>query len=391
MAEDRLDAFELGRWGVNVVRTPHHQEEGAFLRAQNAEPQTNKAQKGIGKRFGISAFTADLGDMILALANINLVPAPEAPPDPATGEPQTLGDFGPAALNTMRAKTYLTAATTSVANTTETSISWTAEAWDVGNLHDLATNPTRFTVPTGGDGLYFVEGQVQFAANATGIRSVRIYVNGAIVARNDYPAGTTDGLSFQVTAVLALIAADYVEVKVYQSSGGALNMTGAVETATFATLIRLLSTTTTTLPRCQAVRTTNLSLGNGVATAIALDGETFDTHTMHDNSTNNSRVTVPAAQDGLYHMVGQFAFSAAFIGSWTAELRKNGATSLAKSAGIGGNRAGQDVTGQVSVLATMAATDYVELVITQTATGGGAFSILGGGLNTTNLQVARVG
>jgi hypothetical protein len=386
-----LKAFELGRWGVNVVRTPHHQEECAFLRAQNAEPQTDRAHKGIGKRFGIAAFTDDLGATIMALANINLVPAPEAPPDPDTGELQTLGDFGPSAINTMRAKTYLSAATTAVANTTEVPIAWTAEAFDVGNLHDLSNDPERFTIPTGGDGLYLVIAQAQFAADADGLRSLRIYVNDALVAQQDTPAGSTDGLSFQVHALLSLTATDYVDVRVWHSAGASLDLNGSSETETFCTLMRLLSTTTTTLPRCQAVRTTNQTLGNGVATAIALDGETFDSHAMHDNSSDNSRVTIPAQQGGLYHMVGQFAFAAAFIGAWKADLRKNGTTVLASSAGIGGNRAGQDVTGQVTVLATMDPTDYVELVITQTATGGGSHDVLGGGLNTTNLQVARVG
>ena len=387
----KLEAFALGTVGVNVVRTPLHQDEAAFLRAQNAEPKTNQAGKCIGKRLGIGGFTADLGSEILALFNATLVPAAEAPPDPDTGEPQSLGDFGPAALNTMRAKTYLSAATTSIPNTTETSISWTAEAFDVGNLHDLVTNPSRFTVPTGGDGLYLVNAQAQFAADADGIRSVRIFQNGSLVAQNDIAAGTTAALSFQATALLSLVAGDYVEVKVWHSAGAALDLNGSTETETFCTVMRLLQTTTTTLPRCQATRTANQTLGNGVATAIALDGETFDTHTMHDNAVNNSRITVPAQQGGLYHMVGQFAFAASFVGIWQAELRKNGATSLAKSRGNGANIAAQDVTGQVSVLATMDPTDYVELVITQTATGGGSHDVVGGGLNSTNLQVARVG
>lgn len=388
---DKLERFGLGLEGVNVVRTPHHQDEDAFTRAQNAEPKTNKAGRCIGKRRGIAAFTADLGDSIKAIFNAVLIPSAEAPPDPDTGEPQTLGDFGPAALNTMRAKTYLSAATTAVANTTETSIDWTAEAFDVGNLHDLSTNPSRFTVPTGGDGLYLVLAQAQWASDADGIRSIRIYVNGALVAQNDIPAGTTDALSFQAHALLSLVAADYVEIKVWHSAGASLNLNGSTETETYCEVMRLLATTTTTLPRCQAVRTTNQTLGNGVATAIELDGETFDTHSMHDNAVNNSRITTPAQQGGLYHIVGQFAFAAAFVGTWQVELRKNGATSLAKSRGAGGNLGSQDVTGQISVLATMDATDYVELVITQTATGGGSHDVVGGGLNSTNLQMARVG
>jgi hypothetical protein len=47
-----------------------------------------------------------------------------------------------------------------------------------------------------------------------------------------------------------------------------------------------------------------VSLGNNVVTAIGFDEEEFDTDTFHDNSTNNTRLTIPTT--GKYHIGGNF-------------------------------------------------------------------------------------
>lgn len=387
-----LKVWNLGIGGVNTNKSPLHIADGELRLAQNAETKTNEGAKGLGKRRGIGEFS-NIGTALLALANINLVPAPESPPDPNTGEPQTLDDFGPAALLTMRAKAYLSAATTSVNDSTETTVSFDAESYDVGNLHDTSIDPSRFTVPTGGDGLYLVIGQAKWAADADGIRSARIYKNGtSLQGQHDTAAGTTGFTRHQVLALVSLTAADYVELKVFHSAGAALNLEGSAEDETYLTLMRLLSSVTPTLPRCQALRTSNQSISNGAATAVALDGETFDTHAMHDNSTDNSRITVPANQGGLYAMVGQYAWAAALVGPFRVSIRKNGTTDLCEVRGSGINDATQDATGTLSVLATMDPTDYIELVVTHHVVGGGAHNILGGvALDLTNLQMARVG
>lgn len=387
-----LPVFNLGVAGVNVVRTPHHLEDGMLRLAQNAEPKTDRGRQGIGKRFGIGGFTAALGDQLLALASIALVQSAEAPSDPDSGQPQTNGDLGPAALTAMRTKAYTSSATTSITNNTETAVSFDSEVFDVGALHDPSSNPSRFTVPTGGDGLYVVIGQARWTGNGTGIRSARIYKNGtSLQAQNDAASGTTDFTRLEVAALINLVAGDYVELKVLQTSGGALNLLGTTESDTYLILMRLLSTANTTLPRCQAIRTTNQTITNGSATAIVLDGETFDTATMHDTSSNQSRITIPSGQDGLYAVIGQFAWAPALVGPYRVALRKNGTTELAVVRSSGVNDAAQDATGQCAVLATFVATDYVELVVTHNQVGGGTHDILGGGLNTTNLQVARVG
>lgn len=115
-------------------------------------------------------------------------------------------------------------ATQSIADTTVTAIAWNSESFDVGAMHDTVTNNTRVTVPVGGDGLYLVTGQYGFAANATGYRQMTIRKNGATtVASSLLPAvSATNGVGQNVSTLLTLVAGDYVEVIVVQTSGGPL-------------------------------------------------------------------------------------------------------------------------------------------------------------------------
>jgi hypothetical protein len=52
------------------------------------------------------------------------------------------------------------------------------------------------------------------------------------------------------------------------------------------------------------------SLANESGTLIAFGTEVFDTDAYHDNSTNNSRLTVPAGQAGKYIVTGTVRFTA---------------------------------------------------------------------------------
>lgn len=65
--------------------------------------------------------------------------------------------------------------TQSINDSTTTALALNAEDFDVGALHDNASNNTRMTIPVGGDGLYWVRGRASFAANATGIRGAFLF------------------------------------------------------------------------------------------------------------------------------------------------------------------------------------------------------------------------
>lgn len=118
------------------------------------------------------------------------------------------------------------ATTQSLTNNTETAVLFNTEDYDVGAMHDTASNTSRFTVPTGGDGLYLLTGTVDFIASATGIRYLRWRKNGAtaISGTMSQPGNASYNTQLVHTVVAALVAGDYVELVAYQDSGGALNI-----------------------------------------------------------------------------------------------------------------------------------------------------------------------
>lgn len=82
-------------------------------------------------------------------------------------------------------------------------------------------------------------------------------------------------------------------------------------------------------PRCQAYSSVAVVLATEDAQVIALDSERYDTDTMHDNATLNSRVTFTTA--GIYLVTFNCAFAANATGDRSAFIRKNGSDFIAMS------------------------------------------------------------
>jgi len=99
---------------------------------------------------------------------------------------------------------------------------WDTEAYDRGGLHSNAVNPSRLTVRY--PGRYRIDAVVAMASNAVGSRFARLWVNGATqIAIHNTPAvnGFDTRICFGITR--ELLAGDYVELGVFQDSGGNLN------------------------------------------------------------------------------------------------------------------------------------------------------------------------
>jgi hypothetical protein len=113
----------------------------------------------------------------------------------------------------------------SVANNTLTAITFNSERWDIGACHSTSSNTSRLTVPSGGGGIYMIGGNVQYASSATGVRSTSIRLNGTttIAAMSDNSLTATT-LAHTICTMRRLAAADYVELTVFQTSGGNLNV-----------------------------------------------------------------------------------------------------------------------------------------------------------------------
>ncbi len=130
----------------------------------------------------------------------------------------------------------------SVADSTLTVLTLDSEDVDVGGMHSTSANTSRLTVPAGAAGFYYVFGQSSFAANATGVRGLELFKNGATALAFSQQISTGAGpiAAFSVLWAGALIATDYVELRAYQNSGGALNIGNATrEYASALTAVKL--------------------------------------------------------------------------------------------------------------------------------------------------------
>ena len=103
------------------------------------------------------------------------------------------------------------------------------------------------------------------------------------------------------------------------------------------------------------------SISNNSDTVVALNSERFDTDTIHDNISNNSRLTATTA--GKYLILAQATFAANGTGIRMVSIRLNGVTFLARfsmSAASSFRHLLIAVT-----FADLAATDYVEMLVYQ--------------------------
>jgi hypothetical protein len=120
----------------------------------------------------------------------------------------------------------------SIANTTVTTVPFAGENFDSDNFHSTSVNNSRITIPTGKGGKYLVVAQGYFVANSTGFRQTRILKNGTAV-QISVDAATSQDAQNNISYILSLAAGDYIEMAVYQNSGGALTLANSNDNETF--------------------------------------------------------------------------------------------------------------------------------------------------------------
>jgi len=116
------------------------------------------------------------------------------------------------------------ASAASIANNTAAMVSWTTVEHDDSSLF-AAGSPTKLTAPA--TGWYSAGGMIHWAANGTGNRNADIRVNGTA-----FPGGTSNNpvtghaidVKHAFSVAVYLTAGDYIEMLVFQNSGGALNI-----------------------------------------------------------------------------------------------------------------------------------------------------------------------
>lgn len=160
-----------------------------------------------------------------------ITPTYTAPVEWVDGQLVTAADFNTYFSNVLLflyksvvARVYNNAAL-SIATATNTILTFNSERFDPSGMHSTSVNTSRITISEAG--VYSLAAGVRFAANATGERLVNILLNGTTIiaqARTPANAVVSAATSIGVSTLYALVAGDYVEVQVYQSSGGNLNV-----------------------------------------------------------------------------------------------------------------------------------------------------------------------
>lgn len=108
------------------------------------------------------------------------------------------------------------------------------------------------------------------------------------------------------------------------------------------------------------------SIPSASLTPLNFTAEELDRGGIHDNATNNSRLTIPTGGAGIWMFVGQIRYTFSATGSRGAFIRINGGTRIAGTQ-IQACTAGDVTIVTVSKFYTMADGDYAELLALQTS------------------------
>lgn len=285
------------------------------------------------------------------------------------GSGQTVDERGVPA-----AKAYRTAVQ-AIPNATWTAVAFdasSAELYDTDSIHDPTSSSSRFTIKT--PGLYSIAASVDWNANGTGIRFVEIRKNGlALSEMADYSVAgnaTAGANRMQVTTQLILAAGDYIELMVHQTSGGALDLA-----AGSALALALIGSGKTVTPFARAFGAVAQALTAGANTVINFDSERTDNDSIHDTTTNPSRLTCRTA--GVYQITAHIGLTAALASGQAVSiyLRKNGTAYIASS-----QIAQLAYEGTVTSTDEAAVGDYYEVIVIPTS----AVTVLAGSAGSTS-------
>lgn len=115
----------------------------------------------------------------------------------------------------------------SISNTTVAAIAFDAERYDTDSYHSTVSNTSRITIPT--TGYYRVGATVAWTSSSSGMRLIALELNATTDIAQDARTSVNPGAgSFQTRHTVScdyyFTAGDYIELVVYQDSGGATNV-----------------------------------------------------------------------------------------------------------------------------------------------------------------------
>jgi hypothetical protein len=115
----------------------------------------------------------------------------------------------------------------SIANSTDTAVAFANESYDTDGFHSNVTNNNRITIPAGLGGYYRITANIGFATNGSGRRIFQLRLNGAgsLCAGEMTPIVGVEPTG-TITDTFFFSAGDYIDLFIFQNSGGSLNTSG---------------------------------------------------------------------------------------------------------------------------------------------------------------------
>ena len=134
-----------------------------------------------------------------------------------------------------------------------------------------------------------------------------------------------------------------------------------------ATGLKFATPATTTFVGCVIKSTTDLTVANNTTTIVDWTTEVIDTDAFHDNSTNPSRITIPAGKAGKYLVTFFGPWASNATGARAVALLKNGGANVPAVGWEGFGSAANVTTMTWSVIAEYAVADYIQARVYQTS------------------------
>lgn len=124
--------------------------------------------------------------------------------------------------------------TQSISNSSDTTLTWNTESYDTDAFHSTSSNTNRITIPAGLGGYYLIAASVRFEAATGGDRRVWVEDDGGTILARQIARGATSSYAhLTVGFIWPLAAGDWVSARVFQDSGGAIDVDKSVTSVFF--------------------------------------------------------------------------------------------------------------------------------------------------------------
>lgn len=252
----------------------------------------------------------------------------------------------------------------SLSAATTTDLVWATEVYDIGGWFAVGTSASELTVPSGPT-LVRLQANI-FGSSVAGQLQASMLKNNAAfrgMAQADCDTDGFDSVNL-MSAPIAVTAGDDFKAQAF--------FTNAADVIAEDRCWFHIHALPSSLKYALVHRTTQQNLSISTPAIINWTSEVADTDAWHDNSTNNTRLTVPSGVSKV--RVGFNIQTVSATGALTVRILKNGASFLGM-AHVETDSAGTDNANGWSAILDVTPGDYFELEVTQGGVSSGVGSV----------------